>query len=132
MLGGFHTAKCLQHSVGKYIRDFVLEESLHQTRIFGVKIVDSVLDGTHYVRSLKGLLILANAIEKLKCSAFTQTIQSDSITEFESNVRGLQAAYLTKDAKPSTHALKGIYRQVSCDIRDGTIPGKITKVGKHV
>ena len=87
MLGGFHTAKCLQHSVGKYIRDFVLEESLHQTRIFGVKIVDSVLDGTHYVRSLKGLLILANAIKKLKCSAFTQTIQSDSITEFESNVR---------------------------------------------
>ena len=49
MLSGFHTAKCLQHSIGKYIRGSGLAESLRQTRVFGVKIVDSVLDGTHYV-----------------------------------------------------------------------------------
>ena len=96
MLGGFHTAKWLQHSTGKYIRGSGLEESLRQARVFGVKIVDSVLDGTHYVRSLKGLLILANAVEKLKWSAFNQTVQSDSIAAFESNVRGLHAAYLSK------------------------------------
>ena len=89
MLGGFHTAKCLQHSIRKYIRGSGVEESLRQTRVIGVKSLDSVLDGTHYVRSLKGLFILANAVKKLKWSAFTQTTQSDSITAFESNVRGL-------------------------------------------
>ena len=72
MLRGFHTAKYLQHSIGKYIRVSGLEESLGQAHIFGVKIVDSVLDDTHYVRSLKGLLILTNTMEKLKWSAFTQ------------------------------------------------------------
>ena len=74
MLGGFHTAKMSAHSIGKYIRGSGLEESLRQTRVFGAKIVDSVLDGAHYVRSLKGLLILANAVEKLKWSTFTQEI----------------------------------------------------------
>ena len=49
MLGGFHTVKWLQDSVGKYIRGSALDESLRQTRVFGVKIVDSVLDGMHYV-----------------------------------------------------------------------------------
>ena len=73
MLGGFHTAKMSAHSIGKYIRGSGLEESLRQTRVFGAKIVDSVLDGAHYVRSLKGLLI-SNAVEKLKWSAFTQEI----------------------------------------------------------
>ena len=32
-----------------YVRGFALEESLHQTRLFGVKIVDFVLDGMNYV-----------------------------------------------------------------------------------
>ena len=65
---GFHTEKCLQHSIGKYIRSSALEESIRQTRAFGVKIVDSVLDVTHYVRSLKALLILLDAIKNLKWS----------------------------------------------------------------
>ena len=49
MLGGFHTVKWLQDSIGKYIRGSALDESLRQTRVFGVKIVDSVLDGMYYV-----------------------------------------------------------------------------------
>ena len=56
MLDGFHTAKCLQHIIGKYIRGSGLEESFRQTRVFGVEIVDSVLDGTHYVRSSRDYL----------------------------------------------------------------------------
>ena len=49
------------------------------------------------MRSLKGLLILVNVVKKLKCCAFTQKIQISSIAAFDSNVRGLQAAYLSKD-----------------------------------
>ena len=79
---------------------------LRQTRVFAVKIVGSVLDGTCYVRSLKGPLILANPVEKLKWFAFTQTIQSDSITAFESNMRGLQAAYLSRDSNTCKESYK--------------------------
>ena len=49
------------------------------------------------MRSLKRLPLVANAAEKMKWSAFTQTIQSGSITAFESNMRGFHAAYLIRD-----------------------------------
>ena len=55
---------------------------------------------------LKGLPILANAIEKLKWSAFTQIIQSDSLTAFERNIRGLQAAYLSNDSNTCKESYK--------------------------
>ena len=90
MLGGLHTAEYIQHRIGKYIRGSgLIEESLHQTCIYGVKFVDSVLENMQYVQSHKELLILVNAVKKLKQSACTQTIQSDSITAFESSMRGL-------------------------------------------
>ena len=143
MLGGFHTAKWLQHSIGVYIKGSGLEESLRQARVFGVKIVDSVLDGTHYVRSLKGLLILANAIEKLKWSAFNQTVQSDSITAFESNMRGFHTAYLSKgwntykesykiclEGSMEVHVLYKEFTDTSAAASE--IPGNITEVGKHI
>ena len=66
MFGDFHTEKCLQQIIAKYIRGSRLEETLHRTCVFGVKISKFVLDGTHYVQSLKGLLIVVNAIKKLK------------------------------------------------------------------
>ena len=49
MLGDFHTAECMQHSIQKYIRGSALEESLRQARVFELNIADSVLDGMHYV-----------------------------------------------------------------------------------
>ena len=49
MLGDFVSAEYLQHSIGEYIRGSSLEESLRQTRVFGVNIADSVLDGMHYI-----------------------------------------------------------------------------------
>ena len=53
--------------------------------------------------SLKGLVILANTVEKAKRSVFADIIQSDGMTEFESNMMGLKATYSSKD---STNAKK--------------------------
>ena len=47
MLGGFHTAMYVS----------CIEESLKQTQVFGINVVDAVLNGTNYVRSMKGYLI---------------------------------------------------------------------------
>ena len=50
MLGGFQTAKCVEHCFGKYI----WHGENPQTQKFGVNVVDTVLNGTNYERSLKG------------------------------------------------------------------------------
>ena len=63
MLGCFHTAKYVEHYIGKYIEGSSIEESLRPTQTFGVNVFDAVLNGTNYVRSMRAYLILANVIE---------------------------------------------------------------------
>ena len=58
------------------------------------------------MHSLKGLLILASKVKKRKWSVFTQTIQSNGKTEFESNIRGLQETYPRKDSNTCKESYK--------------------------
>lgn len=90
-----------------YVRSFALEESLRQTRLFGVKIVDFVLDGMNYVRT-HSTDFLSQQIQskKVKQSVFIQTIQGDSITAFESNMRSVEATYISKDSNTSKEIYK--------------------------
>ena len=37
MLGSFHTAKCLEHCIGKYIEDTGTDDCLSHTKVVGVK-----------------------------------------------------------------------------------------------
>ena len=97
MLGGFHTAKCFEYCIEKYIQGSVVEESLRQTCVFGVKMVDAVLNGTNYVRSLEGLLILSNAIEMLKWKAFRRTIDVGKFQQFRGVIKSLQVAISSND-----------------------------------
>ena len=45
------------------------------TQAFGVNVIDAVLNGTNYARSLRDYLILANAIE-VKMGGFFKTHRS--------------------------------------------------------
>ena len=74
MPGAFHTAECTEQDIGKFIQGSGLDDALKQTKVFGVKSIGSVISGTRYFRSLKGLLILAGAIEKIKWQGFYQNI----------------------------------------------------------
>ena len=56
--------------------------------------------------SLKGLVILENTVEKAKRSVFAEIIQSDGMTELESNMMGLKATYSSKDS----HKCKDSYK----------------------
>ena len=49
--------------IGKYIQGSCIEESLRQTQVFGNNVFDAVLNGTNYVRSMKGYLTLVSVIE---------------------------------------------------------------------
>ena len=66
MLGSFHTTKCLEQCIGKYIDKTGIDDCLSQTKVVGVKTLKSVVEGTNYTRSLKAIVILAQAIESLK------------------------------------------------------------------
>ena len=59
-------AKCVQHCIGKYIRESSLDDSLVETQVFGKKVIDQVLNGTHYIRLLRAILILVDSINRLK------------------------------------------------------------------
>ena len=49
--------------IGKYIEGNGIKESLRQTQVFRVNVVDTILNGTNYVRLTNSYLILANVIE---------------------------------------------------------------------
>ena len=49
--------------IGKYIEGNGIKESLRQTQVFRVNGVDTILNGTNYVRLTNSYLILANVIE---------------------------------------------------------------------
>ena len=47
-----------------------MEDALVETGVFGVKAVESVMNGSHYIRSLGRIIILADALSTLKWEAF--------------------------------------------------------------
>ena len=71
------------------------------TQVFGVNVIDAVLNGTNYARSLKGYLILANAIEKLKWEAFSKHIDLHEFSEFSKALKAFQVALASKNPEES-------------------------------
>ena len=48
MLVRFHAAKCVEHCIDKYIQGSGIEGSLRLTKVFGITVVDTVLNGINY------------------------------------------------------------------------------------
>ena len=56
--------------IGKYIEGSGAETVWLENGIFGPNVIKSVIDGSHYVRSLKGILLLCESIERLQLCEF--------------------------------------------------------------
>ena len=54
MLEGFHKAITVLYATGKHVQGSGLDDILKYTKVYGPKWLESVISGTHYVRSLKG------------------------------------------------------------------------------
>ena len=61
-MGSFHMVKVALRCVGKYLKGSGAESILLESGTFGVLVVDSVLGGINYSRSLKGLQLLKEAL----------------------------------------------------------------------
>ena len=70
MLGGFHMAKAACRWADKYLRGSGIEDALIEPAVFGPTVCESVLNGSHYYRSILGLLMVEDCIQRLKWEAF--------------------------------------------------------------
>ena len=52
-----------------------------ESAIFGINVVESVLSGKNYVRSVKGMQLLAEATSRLQQAAFILQVWSEKIWE---------------------------------------------------
>ena len=97
MLGSFHTAKCFEHCIGKYIDKTGIDDCFSQTKVVSVKTLKSVVEGTNYTISLKAIVILGQAIESLKWEAFINNIDMSKYGDFFSSIEDFQKALSKKD-----------------------------------
>ena len=57
-------------AIGKYIDGSGAETILVESRAYGENVVRSVMDESHYTRSLKWLMLLSECIERFKWDEF--------------------------------------------------------------
>ena len=67
--------------IGKYIRGSDFDGDLVETQVFGKKVIEQVLNGTHYIRSLRAILILQDSTDRLKCDAFWKNNKKEKYKE---------------------------------------------------
>ena len=81
MIRNFYLAKAAQHCLGKLLKDASFQDDLFETKGLGVKTVETFMSRSHFVRSLRGLLIISEVIIMLKWEAFYEAQnQKDFIT----------------------------------------------------
>ena len=58
--GGFHMAKCVQHSIGKYIWGSGLDNTLVGTQVFGKKFIEQVLNKCWISKKVQNVIVEQN------------------------------------------------------------------------
>ena len=75
-IGGFHLEKIFIACCGKYLEESGIESVLVETTIYGISVVNSVMNGSNYIRGKRGMSLIAEALEHLQLPAF---IESNSL-----------------------------------------------------
>ena len=71
-------AKAGCRCAGKYLRGLGIEDAMIEPAVFGPKTSEAVLDGSHYYRSLLGLMMIEDSGKRLKWEAFWKTHDPDN------------------------------------------------------
>ena len=118
MLGTFHMAKNAMRCAGKYIRGFGVEDGLIEADIFGSKIVEQVLSGSHYYRSFFGICILEDAATQLKMEAFLKSHDQEQLSEDIESLQAMRKSLANKDSKAAKHNLKKLLQGKAAKLLD--------------
>ncbi len=105
-LGSFHMIKIVCGCIGKYIDGGGAETILVEQAVFGPNVIKSVLNGSHYERSVKGYLLLGEVIERMEWCEFLR--QNDNLHKYEKEldaIENLNAALKAKNRRKSCETL---------------------------
>jgi hypothetical protein len=105
-IGSFHMIKVVMACIGKYLEGSGAETIWTQNLVFGVNVVQSVLGGTHYNRSVKGLFLLSECMERLQWSEFFKENGLDKYLEEMHLLKDLMEAVAAKDREKSKTILE--------------------------
>ena len=65
MMGMFHWVKILMKCAGRYLKGSGIDDALIETQVFGKLTLNSVLEGSHYVRSFHGIMMVSDLLISL-------------------------------------------------------------------
>ena len=82
-LGSFHMIKAFLACIGKYLSGSGCRTIWTQNKVFGIDVVESVLSGSHYDRSLDGICLLGECISRLQWVEFLRNDVSKYINELK-------------------------------------------------
>lgn len=98
-LGPFHWTRVLLRCQGKLLRSSGPDDALIECAVFGPGVIESVLNGSHYVRALTGMLIVEDLIRSLQWQMFWHQKDKASYPAL-AQVNALQATLATNQRCP--------------------------------
>ena len=90
-------SKVFLSCIGKYLSGSGAEEIWVEYGVFGVNVTNSVIKGTNFVRSLKGMLLLGELLLRLRTLHFDETQGVKVFNENQEILRSLEKALLLKN-----------------------------------
>ena len=126
-MGSFHMIKCLLACVGKYLRGSDAKDIWVENSVFGVDVVKSVFNATDYARSLKGISLLSETMQRLQWIEFfkdTPVLEFKEVFECLANLKQLTSE---NDREKSKYALN-TFKTVSPELSKNFINGCLLNV----
>lgn len=101
MLGMFHYTKVLLRCAGHYLSGSGVEDAVIESEVFGKQVLHAVLAGSHYVRSLQGLLIVSEVLSALQWESFWLTHDPESVNSVVQTAISVKDSLNSKDKRNS-------------------------------
>ena len=71
-LGGFHTEKIIIACCGQYLEESGIDTVLVENKMFGIDVDKSVMNGKHYSRGKRGMMLISEAMLQIMLSEFSK------------------------------------------------------------
>ncbi len=98
-------AKVFLACIGKYLTNSGAESIWTENSVFGINVVQSVLGGSNYVRSFKGMLLLCEAMERLQWNEFFNVNGVENYSEELNLLSNLKTSVSEKERHKSQQIL---------------------------
>ena len=100
-LGPFHMIKIALACLGKYLEGSGAQNIFVENFVFGLNVVEKVMNGSHYKRSMYGMALFAEAMERLQLFEFFKEIKIVKFNDIISCLQKLKSNVAEKNTESS-------------------------------